>query len=152
MDYARELQLLWQAFSFDILTDYTTQYDNKTGTFKVTAIPSEYYKAGRHFAIQVITKDGQVLTYPDTDDSENTITVAISDLQGYAFNVIYSDTAAYTAGNKATTEENQNKYFVQKGDTLSEIAKKLGKTVAEMAEENKLINPNRLQIGEDLIY
>lgn len=41
-------------------------------------------------------------------------------------------------------------YRVKRGDTLSGIGRRCGKTVAELASLNKLTNPNRLDIGQTL--
>lgn len=44
----------------------------------------------------------------------------------------------------------QDPYRVKRGDTLSGIARRCGKTVSELASLNKLANPNRLDIGQTL--
>ena len=44
----------------------------------------------------------------------------------------------------------QDPYRVKRGDTLSGIARRCGKTVSELASLNKLANPNRLEIGQTL--
>lgn len=42
-------------------------------------------------------------------------------------------------------------YQVQKGDTLSEIAKQFGITVEALQEANAILNPEFLQIGQELV-
>ena len=42
-------------------------------------------------------------------------------------------------------------YVVQAGDTLGAIAKKFGVTVAALQEVNAISDPNRLQIGQELV-
>lgn len=44
----------------------------------------------------------------------------------------------------------QDPYQVRRGDTLSGIARRCGKTVAELSSLNKLTNPNQLDIGQTL--
>lgn len=41
-------------------------------------------------------------------------------------------------------------YKVQSGDTLSKIASEVGSTVAYITHANRLLNPNRLQVGREL--
>lgn len=43
------------------------------------------------------------------------------------------------------------KYKVKKGDTLSKIAKKYGTTVAKLAKDNKIKNPNLIHRGQRII-
>ena len=42
-------------------------------------------------------------------------------------------------------------YEVQKGDTLSAIAKAQGKTVAQIVEDNNISNPDLIKVGQKLI-
>lgn len=42
-------------------------------------------------------------------------------------------------------------YYVQKGDTLSSVAKRFGTTWAKIAETNKIKNPNLIYVGQKLI-
>ena len=44
----------------------------------------------------------------------------------------------------------QDPYLVHAGDTLGMIAKRCGKSVAELCNLNKLGNPNRLEVGQTL--
>lgn len=44
----------------------------------------------------------------------------------------------------------QDPYLVRSGDTLGVIAKRCGKSVAELCGLNKLSNPNRLEVGQTL--
>ena len=45
-----------------------------------------------------------------------------------------------------------NEYTVQSGDTLSGIAKRTGKSVAQLAEENGIQNINAIKVGQKLTY
>lgn len=42
-------------------------------------------------------------------------------------------------------------YTVQKGDTLTAIAKSHGTTVAELASANGIRNPNIIRVGQELL-
>ena len=44
----------------------------------------------------------------------------------------------------------QDPYLVKRGDTLGAIAKRCGKSVAELCHLNKLSSPNRLEVGQTL--
>lgn len=55
-----------------------------------------------------------------------------------------------------TEPENQDlptlqEYVVQKGDTLYNIAKQTGRTVAEIVDQNNIINPDQIQPGQSLL-
>jgi LysM repeat protein len=43
-------------------------------------------------------------------------------------------------------------YVVQRGDTLSKIAKQLGTTVANIAAKNNIQNVNVIHVGQQLAY
>ena len=51
----------------------------------------------------------------------------------------------------ATTVAAGDAYIVQKGDTLSQIAKRHSLTMAELAQANNINDPNRLRAGQKLI-
>ncbi len=42
-------------------------------------------------------------------------------------------------------------YIVQKGDTLTSIAKKYGTTYKKIAKENNIKNPNKIYVGQKLV-
>lgn len=140
-----------EAFSFNLMLKgadklFKSSYDAKTGEF-VLYIPSGYQKEGRTFVLIGVDKDGKPVTFTDSDTSDTSITVA--DLQvfiGYAFSLIYTD----KAGTAVTTESGV--YTVVKGDTLSGIAVKLGKTRKYLLSKNELENPNYLYIGQKINY
>jgi len=46
----------------------------------------------------------------------------------------------------------EGEYVVQKGDTLSKIAKKLGTTVQDLVTRNGIKNVNRIRVGQKLRY
>ena len=45
----------------------------------------------------------------------------------------------------------QNTYYVQAGDTLSEIASKFGTTVSGLVSLNHIANPNVIYVGQKII-
>lgn len=52
---------------------------------------------------------------------------------------------------KAVSEEEYKKHTVKKGDTLSKIARNNGTTVAELAKDNQIKNPDKITTGQKLI-
>ncbi len=130
-----------EAFTFNMLGKdngtFRTGSSKKTGEFTLN-IPPQYRKAGRTFALIGIDKNGRTKIFTDTDLSDNSITVML-DIEGYAFSLIYTDTGAIVPSGNVTTGAGSGTYTVQKGDTLSGIAKKLGKT------KQSLINKNQSQ-------
>lgn len=56
-----------------------------------------------------------------------------------------------TKTTKKPTKTKVIKYKVKKGDTLSKIAKKYGTTVAKLAKDNKIKNPNLIHRGQRII-
>ncbi|TPG74035.1 LysM peptidoglycan-binding domain-containing protein [Brevibacillus laterosporus] len=49
------------------------------------------------------------------------------------------------------TPAKEKVYTVQKGDTLSKIAQKNKTTVAKLASDNKIKNPNKIYIGQKVV-
>lgn len=140
-----------EVFSFNLMLKgadqlIKTTYDAKSGEF-VLYIPSEYQKAGRTFTLIGADKDGKPVIFTDSDTSDTSITIAdLKGFTGYAFSLIYTD----KAGTAATTESGV--YTVVKGDTLSGIAEKLGKTRKYLLSKNDLEDANRLHIGQKINY
>jgi LysM repeat protein len=143
-----------EAFSFNLLLKdsglFKPTFVKKTGKF-VLNIPKEWQKRGRTFALIGIDKNGKTRIFTDKDFSDETITTTL-DIEGYAFSLIYTDLVG--------TEQKANKpsvgtsgvYTVQEGDTLSEVAQKLGKTRKYLKEANNLKNPDKLSVGQKLHY
>lgn len=50
-----------------------------------------------------------------------------------------------------TTPTGETRYTVQKGDTLTKIAKRFGTTVKQLQEWNNISNPNKIYVGQVLI-
>ncbi|NBU92542.1 MAG: LysM peptidoglycan-binding domain-containing protein [Flavobacteriia bacterium] len=50
------------------------------------------------------------------------------------------------------SQEKINYYIVQSGDSLTSIAKKLGKTVLELSSLNQLADPNQIKVGQKIRY
>jgi LysM repeat protein len=62
-----------------------------------------------------------------------------------------STTAATTVAPTAPPTTVPAEYVVQKGDSLSGIAKKLGVTMQSLMDANHITNPNRVLAGQKLI-
>ena len=141
-----------EAFSFNLLLkdngSFKPTFVKKTGKF-VLHIPKEYQKAGRTFALIGIDRFGNTKIFTDEDLSNETITTTL-DIEGYAFSLIYTDGAGSIT--TSAQEMTNSTYIVQAGDTLSGIAKKLGKTRKELIEKNSLSNPDKLKIGQKILY
>jgi murein DD-endopeptidase MepM/ murein hydrolase activator NlpD len=52
---------------------------------------------------------------------------------------------------KVQTVNNQRVYIVQRGDTLSAIARRFGTTTQTLARLNGISNPNRVEVGQKII-
>lgn len=59
--------------------------------------------------------------------------------------------ASATGSAQATTSADGKKYNVRPGDTLSLIAKKHGKTLAEIQKANPDADSRRLQVGQEIV-
>ncbi len=70
-------------------------------------------------------------------------------MEGYAFSLIYTDAEGTAA---KITGSTTGIVAVQQGDTLSGIAKKLGKTRDYLIKKNRLTNPDKLSIGQKIQY
>lgn len=85
----------FEAFSFNLNLDATGKtkpnYGKKTGKF-VLNIPEKYRKKGRTFAIIGIDKSGKVKIFYDIDTDDKLFTTDL-DIEGYAFSLIYTDSA-----------------------------------------------------------
>lgn len=53
---------------------------------------------------------------------------------------------------KPILEESNRYYVVQSGDTITSIAKKVGKSVAELCSSNQISNPNQIKVGQKIRY
>jgi LysM repeat protein len=120
---------------------------------------------------QVLKLTGSVSTAPAAKPSEKTYTVKAGDtlsaiaakfgttyqelakINGIADpNKIYPGQVLKLKG-KATTESTAKKdviYTVKSGDTLSEIARKYGTTISELAKINGIANPNKIYTGQKI--
>lgn len=143
-----------EAFSFNLLLKdngfFKPAFVKKTGKF-VLNIPTQWQKPGRTFAVIGIGKNGKTKLFTDEDKSDETFTTTLN-IEGYAFSLIYIDTAGAAPKESKPTSGTGGVYIVQAGDTLSEIAQKLGKTRKHLIEANDLENPNKLVIGQKLNY
>jgi LysM repeat protein len=59
--------------------------------------------------------------------------------------------AATPAAESATPTPEQQTYTVQEGDTLSTIAQEHGTTVEAIVAANEIEDPNRIQLGQELV-
>ena len=135
-----------EAGTFSMIVDGETNYDVKSGRL-VLNLDSNLAVAGRNFALIAVDKTGRPHLYRDIDSTLGTLTADIR-VEGYAFMLVYSGTGV-TAGNSSYAE---GTYVVQKGDTLSKIAQKLGITVSELVSRNGINNPNVIHPGQVLSY
>lgn len=152
-----------EAFSFNLLIDNKAGYEKKQGTLTIS-IPTKYQKSGRTFGIIGVSKQGKPQVFADTDANANTITINVEGFEGYAFSLIYTDTAAaLRAGNSSTaksagiagslgSDSKGSYYIVQKGDVLSRIAVMLGKKRQALIDKNQMDDPNKLKIGQKIYY
>lgn len=67
---------------------------------------------------------------------------------GYAFSLIYSDTDK-VIGNSGS---GSGVYIVKSGDTLYAIAGRLGKSLNSLINKNNLENPDKLSVGQKIVY
>ena len=141
-------------FSFNLLLKdngfFKPTSVKKTGKF-VLNIPKEWQKPGRTFALIGIDKNGKTKLFTDEDKSDETFTTTL-DIEGYAFSLIYTDTAGTIPKGPADQSGTGNVYIVKEGDTLSQIAETLGVKKSNLIEKNNLSDPNRLKIGQKLKY
>ena len=63
---------------------------------------------------------------------------------GYDYDVVQ------TRVNEILAEQKKQYYTVQKGDTLTAIAKKYGTTVYKLKQLNKIQNPNLIYVGQKI--
>ncbi|NLG05007.1 MAG: LysM peptidoglycan-binding domain-containing protein [Clostridia bacterium] len=98
-----------------------------------------------------IDKFGKTKTFSDMDLSDETFTTML-DIEGYAFSLVYSDTAKTVPTSNLSSSQGSGTYEVQAGDTLSGIAKKLGKKRADLVQKNNLNNQDKLKIGQKIVY
>ena len=78
-----------EAFTFNMTVKDKADYTLKKGTLSFR-IPTQYLNAGRKFAILGIDKNRNIKVFNDIDLKADTITVNL-DIEGYAFDLIYSD-------------------------------------------------------------
>ncbi len=133
------------AFTFNLLLQengsFQPSYALRNGQF-VMEIPKEWQKKGRTFALIGVDRSGKTKIFTDEDISDETFTTSL-DIEGYAYSLIYSDTDAIPASGR---------YAVQAGDSLSRIARKLQVSISHLVIKNKLSNPNKIQVGQELFY
>ncbi len=134
-----------EAFAFNLLLQengsFQPGYALRNGQF-VMEIPKEWQKKGRTFALIGVDRSGKTKIFTDEDISDETFTTSL-DIEGYAYSLIYSDTDAIPASGR---------YAVQAGDSLSRIARKLQVSISHLVIKNKLSNPNKIQVGQELFY
>jgi hypothetical protein len=77
-------------FSMSVNDKHT--FDLKNGTLDLY-VPENLQKKGREYAIMGIDKEGNVIVFYDTDITNPYLVKADIELEGYAFELIYRDTA-----------------------------------------------------------
>lgn len=80
-----------KAFSFNVLDQKRQPEVSVKNGVMTLFIPGEFIKSGRQFALLGMNKGGQVISFNDTDLLPNTVTVNLSNMEGYAFDLIYKD-------------------------------------------------------------
>ncbi|MBP9997389.1 MAG: LysM peptidoglycan-binding domain-containing protein [Lachnospiraceae bacterium] len=144
-----------EAFSFNLNLDSTgktkVNFDKKHGKI-VLNIPTQYQKEGRTFAVIGIDRLGKTKIFYDSDADDKIFTTNL-DIEGYAFSLIYSDSVVNQNGKKKNTAESNNgTYVVKQGDSLSEIAKIVKKSVKYLAEMNGLDDIDKLSVDQVLKF
>lgn len=143
-----------EAFSFNLNLDVTgmakCNYDKKSGRL-VIRIPKQYQESGRKFALIGIDKYGKTKIFYDSDLDDATVAVNL-DIEGYAFSLIYSDFARKSNTATATATATNGTYVVKSGDSLSQIALMVKKSVDFLADMNGIENVDNLSVGQVVKY
>ncbi|MBP8968036.1 MAG: LysM peptidoglycan-binding domain-containing protein [Lachnospiraceae bacterium] len=105
-----------------------------------------------YFAV-MIDKSGNAVIFNDLDTTDDKLTFDI-DIEGYAIFIYFVDGPAPSASALAVTPSTPagNTYIVQPGDTLGQIADKLGITAVELASINEIKNLNLIYPGQTIRY
>ena len=148
-----------QVVAFDMVTGSEISSKNKNGIISFS-IPEQFRKEGRSFILLGVDKTGVVKMFTNTSKDIKTFTANI-DINGYSFSLIYSDdskaikgidnvTIPKTIKNKVATDVNGTYLIINKGDSLSKLAKALNTTVAYLLKKNNIINPNKINVGQKI--
>lgn len=108
---------------------------------------SNYLRVGQ----RLLVKKGTTITKPAptvaTDSTNVKDSTAVTSADTTA--VVKKETVS-TTPTKPQTPVKETIYVVKKGDTLSSIGRKYGKTATELAKYNHITNVNNLQIGQKI--
>ena len=108
---------------------------------------SNYLRVGQ----RLLVKKGTTITKPAptvaTDSTNVKDSTAVTSADTTA--VVKKETVS-TTPTKPQTPVKETIYVVKKGDTLSSIGRKYGKTATELAKYNHLSNVNNIQIGQKI--
>ncbi len=76
-----------EAFSFNMTVNGKADFTPKNGTLSI-AVPMQFIKTGRKFALLAIEQDDTVKIYNDMDASDSTVTIVLNGT-AYAYDLIY---------------------------------------------------------------
>lgn len=142
-----------EAFSFNLYMNATGKntpdYNRKEGRLTLN-VPKRFVKNGRIFSLIGVDKNGKTKVFYDIDKADETFTANL-DMEGYAFLLIYSDSAA-KSDRAFSSLQTGSIYTVKSGDTLSAIAGQLGVTLRRLIDMNDLDDPDKLSIGQRIKY
>ena len=105
------------------------------------------------WGIVILDSKGVGHFYSNIDEEPlKKLTVRFS-TDGYACMLVrFPANANVPAGQTVAPTGGSGVYVVQRGDTLSKIAKQLGTTVANIAAKNNIKNVNVIHVGQQLAY
>lgn len=138
--------------SYNIHVYDKANYSRKTGSL-VFGLRSDMIVKNRTYFAVMIDNGGNAILLNDSDSADNTLTFNI-DIEGYAIFIYFVDGPAPSASALAVTPSTPagNTYIVQPGDTLGQIADKLGITAVELASINEIKNLNLIYPGQTIRY
>ncbi len=138
--------------SYNIHVYDKANYSRKTGRISFGLRSDMVVKNRTYFAV-MIDKSGNAVIFNDLDTTDDKLTFDI-DIEGYAIFIYFVDGPAPSASALAVTPSTPagNTYIVQPGDTLGQIADKLGITAVELASINEIKNLNLIYPGQTIRY
>ena len=108
---------------------------------------SNYLRVGQ----RLLVRKGTTITKPAPVVADSTKTVKDSTVvQTVDSTLVKNDTAVAPKTAPTSTSKADIIYVVKRGDTLSSIARRYGKTATDLAKYNHITNINSLQIGQKI--
>ena len=111
---------------------------------------SNYLRVGQRLLVKkgtTITRPAPVVAKDSCSVVKDSTSIATKDT---TTSVKKETTTTTTSQAKPKTPSKETIYVVKKGDTLSSIGRKYGKTATELAKYNHITNVNNLQIGQKI--